>query len=158
MKSQSLEMRPRNQSFLKLLGDFNIEDKSLETTVYFTSVLSLEAYMWVVSHFSCVWLLAILWTIACQAPLSMGCSRQDTGVDYHAFLQGNLPDPWIKPTSLMSPALACRFFTTSAQMMSTSILSLDKSILRNIGEEVPSRETISKTLRFHDSATLMFCK
>ena len=88
MKSQSLEMRPRNQSFLKLSGDFNIEDTSLETTVIFTSVLSLEAYMWVVSHFSCVWLFAILWTIACQAPLSMGCSRQDTGVDYHAFLRG----------------------------------------------------------------------
>ena len=28
------------------------------------------------------------WTIACQAPLSMGFSRQDTGVGYHFLLQG----------------------------------------------------------------------
>ena len=27
---------------------------------------------------------------------------------------GDLPDPGIQPTSLMSPALACGFFTTSA--------------------------------------------
>ena len=30
-----------------------------------------------VSHFSCVWLFATLWTIAGQAPLSMGFSRQE---------------------------------------------------------------------------------
>ena len=27
---------------------------------------------------------------------------------------GGLPEPWIKPRSLMSPSLAGRFFTTSA--------------------------------------------
>ena len=32
---------------------------------------------------------------------------------YHALLQGDLPDPGIEPTSLMSPALAGGFFTTS---------------------------------------------
>ena len=32
----------------------------------------------------------------------------------HALLQGNLPDPGIKPASLMSPPLAGRFFTTTA--------------------------------------------
>ena len=30
-----------------------------------------------VIHFSCVLLFAILWTVACQAPLSMGFSRQE---------------------------------------------------------------------------------
>ena len=29
------------------------------------------------SHFSCVWLFMTLWTVACQAPLSMGFSRQE---------------------------------------------------------------------------------
>ena len=29
----------------------------------------------VLRHFSCVWLCATLWTVACQAPLSMGFSR-----------------------------------------------------------------------------------
>ena len=31
------------------------------------------------SHFSCVQLFATVWTIACQAPLSMGFSRQEYG-------------------------------------------------------------------------------
>ena len=35
-----------------------------------------------------VQLFATPWTIACQAPLSMGFSRQDTGVGCHAPLQG----------------------------------------------------------------------
>ena len=30
-----------------------------------------------VSHFSCVWLFVIPWTVACQAPLSMEFSRQE---------------------------------------------------------------------------------
>ena len=38
---------------------------------------------------------------------------KNTGVDCHAFLQGNLPNPGIKPTNLTSPPLAGRFFTTS---------------------------------------------
>ena len=41
----------------------------------------------VLSHFSCVWLVATLWTVAHQAPLSMGFSR-NTGVGCHALLQG----------------------------------------------------------------------
>ena len=57
------------------------------------------------SHFSRVRLCAILWTTACQAPLSMGFSRQEywSGLP---FPPGDLSNPWIKPTSLMSPALA----------------------------------------------------
>ena len=55
-----------------------------------------------------------LWTIARQAPLSIGFSRQE----YWSGLPcpppaGGLPDPGIVPTSLMSPALAGRFSTTS---------------------------------------------
>ena len=38
---------------------------------------------------------------------------KNTGVDCHVFLLGIFPDPGIKPVSLMSPALAGRFFTTS---------------------------------------------
>ena len=32
---------------------------------------------WVLSCFRCVWLFVTLWTVACQAPLSMGFSRQE---------------------------------------------------------------------------------
>ena len=69
------------------------------------------------SYFSHARLFVTLWTIAHQAPLSMEFSRQEgksTGVGCHALLQGNLPNPGIKPASLMSPALAGSLFTTSA--------------------------------------------
>ena len=64
-------------------------------------------------HFSNVQLLAILWTAAHKAPLSMGFSRQEywSGLPYPP--SGYLPDPGIEPMSLTSPALAGGFFTTS---------------------------------------------
>ena len=39
---------------------------------------------------------------------------KNTGVGCHSLLQGTLPNPGIKPMSLMSPGLAGRFFITSA--------------------------------------------
>ena len=38
------------------------------------------------SSFNHVQLFATPLTVVCQIPLSMGCSRQDTGVGYHALL------------------------------------------------------------------------
>ena len=51
------------------------------------------------------------WTIAHQAPLSMEFSRQEywSRVLFHP--PEDLPDPEIKPMSLVSPALAGSFFT-----------------------------------------------
>ena len=68
----------------------------------------------VLSHFSHVQLFVTLWTVACQAPLFMGFSRQQywSGLPYPP--PGDLPDPRLISTSLTSPALAGRFFTTSA--------------------------------------------
>ena len=37
---------------------------------------------------------------------------KNTGVGCHGLLQGNLPNPGIEPTSVVSPALAGEFFTT----------------------------------------------
>ena len=37
---------------------------------------------------SCVWLFVTLWTVACQTPLSMGFSRQNSRVGCCALLQG----------------------------------------------------------------------
>ena len=48
------------------------------------------------------------------APLSMGFSRQEYWNGLPCLPPGNLPDPGIEPTSLMSPALANGFFTTNA--------------------------------------------
>ena len=63
----------------------------------------------VLNHFSCVRLFATLWTIACQAPLSVGFSRQEYWSGLLFPSPGDLPDPRIKPTCLMSPALAGEF-------------------------------------------------
>ena len=59
----------------------------------------------VLSHFSCVWLCATLWTVACQAPLSMGFSRQAYWSELPCPPLGDLPNPGIKPMSLACPAL-----------------------------------------------------
>ena len=60
------------------------------------------------------------WPAACQAPF-MGLSRQEywSGMPYHP--PGNLLDPEVKLASLMSPALAGRFFTTSTTRKSFMI-------------------------------------
>ena len=68
----------------------------------------------VLSHFSRVRLFATPWTAAYQAPLSMGFSRQQHWSGLPCPPPGDLSDPGIKPTSLFSPALAYRFFTSRA--------------------------------------------
>ena len=70
--------------------------------------------MRVCCHFSCVGLFATLRTIAHQAPLFMGLSRQEYWRGLPCPPPGDLPHPQIKPASLMSPALAGGFFPTSA--------------------------------------------
>ena len=66
------------------------------------------------SHFSHVQLFATPWTVAHQAPLSMGSSRQEYWNGSACPPPGNLPDSGIEPASLMPPALAGRFSITSA--------------------------------------------
>ena len=53
------------------------------------------------------------WTVAYQAPLSMQFSRQEYWIGLPFPSPGDLPDPGMKPASLVSPALADGFFTTS---------------------------------------------
>ena len=68
----------------------------------------------VLSCFSRIRVFVTPWTVAHQAPLSMGCSRQKywSGLPFPS--PGDLPDPGIKPMSLASPALVGGFSTTSA--------------------------------------------
>ena len=55
-----------------------------------------------------------LWTVAGQPPLSMEFSRQEYWSGLLCPPPGNLRNPGIEPTSLMSPALAGGCLTTSA--------------------------------------------
>ena len=61
--------------------------------------------MCMLSHFHHVRLFATLWTIACQASLSMGFSRQEcrSGEPFPSLW--DLCNPGIEPASLVSPAL-----------------------------------------------------
>ena len=76
-------------------------------------ILPCAWYLCTLSHFSHVWLFATLWTVAHQAPLSKGFSRQEywNGLPFPPL--GDFPNPGTELVSLTSPALAGRFFTTS---------------------------------------------
>ena len=59
-----------------------------------------------------IWLFATPWTVAHQAPLSMGFFRQEYWSGLPLLTPGDLPDQGIEPASLISPALAGKFFST----------------------------------------------
>ena len=90
------------------------------------------------SHFSRVRLTVTPLTVARQAPLSMGFPRQEywSGLPFPS--PGGLPDPGIEPTSLKSPAMAGRFFTTICYLY----LSLTEARGRRRG----GRNQIHKTI------------
>ena len=68
----------------------------------------------VLRPFSPVQLSATLWTVAHQAHLSMGFSRQEYWSGLPCPPPGGLSDPGIELESLVAPALAGGFFTTGA--------------------------------------------
>ena len=61
---------------------------------------SLSLRVCVPSGLGHVWLFATLWTVTCQAPLSMGFSRQEywSGLPFPS--PGDLPDAGIEPTGI----------------------------------------------------------
>ena len=80
-----------------------------------TPILSSHSTLYVYvcfSHFSRVGFFVTLWTESLQPLLSMGSSRQEYRSGLLCPPPGNLPDQGIELESLMSPALAGRFFTT----------------------------------------------
>ena len=91
------------------------------------------------SRFSHAPLFETLWTVACQASLSMGFSRQE-------YLSGFLcPPPGIFLTQgsnpLMSPTLAGGFFTTSDtweahRLLGTNPITKQKYIIKKLSLEV----------------------
>ena len=69
-------------------------------------------------------------TVALQAPLSMGFSRQEYWSGLPFLPPGDLPEPGAETASLVSPALAGRFFTTAppGKPVATSCVALGKSL------------------------------
>ena len=86
--------------------------------------------------FSCDWLFVTPWTVARQASLSIGFSRQEYWSGLPFPPPRNLPHPGTEPTSPSSPALAGGFFTTWATWeVQTTVYSQTK-----IDSQVQKRE------------------
>ena len=62
------------------------------------------------------------WTVACQVPLSMEFSRQEYWSELPCASPRDLPDLGIKLVSVMSPALADRFFPTNTTWQALATL------------------------------------
>ena len=101
------------------------------------------------SRFSGIWLFVTLWAVVGQIFLSMGFTRQKywSGLPFPPL--GDLPDPGIKPTTLTSPALAGRFFTTSAiwealKRVSCSVMSHSLGPLWTVACQTPLSMEVSR--------------
>ena len=94
-----------NSSWISPSGPFTTIGNSVVPSKYVRAC--------VVSCYSCVWLFGVLWTVVHQAPLSLGCFRQEYWSGLPCPPPGDLPDSGIESASLMSPALAGVFFPTS---------------------------------------------
>ena len=80
---------------------------TLGKPLYHSNLNSCLYYTWaanVLSHFSRVQLFETPWTVAHQAPLSMGFSRQEYWSGLLLPSPGDLPHPGIKPESPVAPA------------------------------------------------------
>ena len=85
------------------------------------------------------------WTVALQAPLSMGFSRQEylRGLPCHP--PGDLPNPRIKP---VSPALAGGFFTTEPPRKPVEAIQLGNSKEGVCSQSYLSPKSLMQHLRF----------
>ena len=63
------------------------------------------------------------WSIARQAPLSMGFSRQESWSGLPCPFPGDLPNPGNEPVSLKSPVLAGGFFTNEHYLGSPLVIT-----------------------------------
>ena len=100
----------------------------------------------VLSRFHPVLLFATLWTVACQASLSMRFSRQEHWSVLPHTPPGDLPSPGIEPMSLTSPA-------RWRQAGSLSLVQPGKPLFR---ENLPLWSQISEVLRKSEAESLHF--
>ena len=91
-------------------GNSGLQLKIQSLDVCVRVCVRVHAHMHLLSH---VQLFEAPWTVAYQAPVPMEFSRKDYWSGLPFLTPGDLPDPWIRPASLVSPALAGGFFTPS---------------------------------------------
>ena len=100
-----------------LILELSVVQSGISLRFWFASPMMLSifshAYWAVLGRFSRVWLFTTLWTVACQAPLSVRFSRQEYWSRLPFPSPGDLPHLGTELTSLKS-ALTGGLFTTSA--------------------------------------------
>ena len=99
------------------LSDFPFQMNVLESNGTLPSkYISVSAFSWITNCIRAQLCPTLFrpWTIAHQAPLSVGFFRQEYWSGLPFPLPGDLPDPGVRHESLASPALAGMFFTTRA--------------------------------------------
>ena len=99
-------VRPHRHQPTRLPGPWDSPGKNTGVGCHFL----LQCVKVKVKSLSCVQLFVTLWTVAHQAPLSMGFSRQEYWRGLTCFLPGDLLHPGIQPASLSSLVLAGGFF------------------------------------------------
>ena len=109
---------PQGQTYLlfwyRLISHFCISSPMMKRTSFLVLLLDLVGlHTYFLNHCSLLWLFATLWTVAQQAPMSMGFSTQEYWSGLPCPPPGNLPDPGTEPLSLIFSALADRSLTIS---------------------------------------------
>ena len=75
----------------------------------------------------------------------MGFSRQEYWNGFPFPTPGDLPDPGIEPATLVSPALAGKFFTTSTTWEVLNVGNIEDSLL-NMTSKAENRKKNNDTL------------
>ena len=94
-------------------GITHVMRKIFSSVLLIVNTIIVSVYARLLSHFKRVRLSAAPWTVAHQAPLSMGFSRQEYWSGLPRPPPGDLPNLGVEPLVLISPALAGEFFTTN---------------------------------------------
>ena len=89
----------------------------------------LERVLYIAESLSRFGLFVTPWTVARQAPLSMGCPREEYWSGQPFLFPGDLPDPGIGSASPVSPSLAGRFFFYRGTWKAQSYINRAPSIL-----------------------------
>ena len=106
-----------NKNILKFTVFLNVqlcEHKTIELyPLHGWIVWDVNSFFFIACKLSCIWLFQTPQTVAHQAPLSMGFSRQEywSGLPFPS--PGDFPDPGTEPMFPVPPALAGIFFTTA---------------------------------------------
>ena len=119
----SNKISPAEYSFTLHASNYYLVNIDISFEREFTNTLkkkqnkNLFNFACMLSCFSRVRLFAILWTVAHQAPLSMGFSRKEYWSELPLPYPGDLPDPGIEHMSPEAPALQADSFS-SVQLLS----------------------------------------